>query len=102
MRFVRVAAAADLAEGAMKVVVADDRNIVLVNLDGEFYALDNQCPHLGGPLGQGVIQCGTIVCPWHGWQWDARSGRNVWPEVGWRAFRYEVKVEAGQVLVRVG
>jgi len=42
------------------------------------------------------------VCPWHGWQWDARSGRNVWPEVGWRAFRYEVKVEAGQVLVRVG
>jgi nitrite reductase/ring-hydroxylating ferredoxin subunit len=85
----------------MKLVQVDGRDLVLVNADGELYALDNRCPHLGGPLNRGRIEGRVVICPWHGWRWDAKSGRAVWPSVDWRAVSYPVVVEAGQVLVRV-
>ena len=101
MRFVKVAAAAELPVGGLKMVEVEGRDLVLVNVDGELYALDGQCPHQGGPLGRGRLEDGAVVCPWHGWKWDARSGRAVWPQVDWRAVRYPVVVEKGDVLVRV-
>jgi nitrite reductase/ring-hydroxylating ferredoxin subunit len=101
MRFERVAAVADLPPGTMKVVEVEGRDLVLVNADGLLYALDNRCPHLGGPLNRGRIEGRVVICPWHGWQWDAKSGRAVWPAVDWRAVSYPVVVEDGQVLVRV-
>ena len=101
MRFVKVAAAAELPVGGLKMVEVEGRDLVLVNVDGELYALDGQCPHQGGPLGRGRLEDGAVVCPWHGWKWDARSGRAVWPPVDWRAVRYPIVVDKGDVLVRV-
>jgi pyruvate oxidase len=98
---VRVAAAAELSSGRMIVVEIEGRDVVVVNDDDRYYALDNRCPHLGGPLGKGRLEEGAIVCPWHGWRWDPKSGRAVWPQVDWRAFSYPVVVEDGQILVRV-
>jgi len=43
-------------------------------VDGELVVMDNTCPHRGGPLGQGVVENGHIVCPWHAWAFDAKSG----------------------------
>ena len=100
-RFVKVASADELASGEMLTVEVEGRELVLVNLDGQFFALDNQCPHMGGPLGRGRVEQGTIVCPWHAWQWDPKSGRAVSPPVDWRALTYPVRVEDGDVLVRV-
>ena len=85
----------------MRIVEVEGRDLVLVNVDGQFYALDNRCPHQGGPLGRGTVEDGAIVCPWHGWRWDPRSGRAIWPQVDWRALSYPVVVDDGQVLVRV-
>jgi nitrite reductase (NADH) small subunit len=51
-----------------------ERVICVANVNGEFSALDNVCPHRGGPLGQGMIEGDKIVCPWHGWQFDAKTG----------------------------
>jgi nitrite reductase (NADH) small subunit len=101
VQLVRVADVADLPAGSMKLVTVDGRDLVVVNHDGQFYALDNRCPHLGGPLGRGRIEGRVVVCPWHGWRWDVKSGRAVWPEGQWRVFRYPVVVEDGQVFVRV-
>jgi len=43
---------------------------------GEYAALDNRCPHQGGPLGEGSIENGMLRCPWHGWDYDPISGRS--------------------------
>ena len=100
-RYTAVAAAADIPPGTMRTVDVEDWCIVVVNVDGEFFAYDNQCPHLGGPLGKGRVEGTTIVCPWHAWKFDARSGRPVWPQGAWKATRFPVAVENGQVMVRV-
>lgn len=48
--------------------------IALFNINGTIHALENSCPHMGGPLGEGDIDEGTVICPWHGWQFDIASG----------------------------
>jgi nitrite reductase (NADH) small subunit len=102
VRFVAVASAADFPPGTMRTVDAEDWRLVVVNVDGEFFAYDNQCPHNGGPLGKGKLEGGALVCPWHAWRFDARTGRPIWPEGGaWKATRFPVVVEDGQVKVRV-
>ncbi len=101
MRYVRVGAADELPAGGLKAVQVEDRDIVVVNVDGELFALDGRCPHQGGPLGRGRLEGGAVVCPWHAWKWDARTGRAIWPAVDWRAARYPVVVQDGDVLVRV-
>lgn len=50
------------------------KTICVANADGEFSAMDNMCRHHGGPLGQGVVLNGKVVCPWHGWEYDAKTG----------------------------
>ncbi len=95
-----VAAAADMPPGSMRTVDAEGWRLVVVNVGGEFRAFDNRCPHLGGPLGKGRLDDGALVCPWHGWRFDARTGRSIWPEGVWRATRFPVDVQDGTVMVR--
>jgi len=99
--FERVARVEDVPPGRMKRVEVDGRDVVLINLDGTFYALDNNCPHNGGPLAQGSLDAcaGRIVCPWHAWTWEVKSGRAVTPPVPFRAITYPVRVEGSIVLV---
>jgi nitrite reductase/ring-hydroxylating ferredoxin subunit len=72
-----VARAEDVPRGTGRVVNADGRLIALFNCDGTYYAIDNQCPHRGGPLGKGALDGATVVCPWHGWSFDVTTGVNV-------------------------
>jgi nitrite reductase/ring-hydroxylating ferredoxin subunit len=62
------------AEGEAKEFPCDDKVICIANIEGELRAMDNVCLHRGGPLGQGVIEGNKVVCPWHGWQFDPRTG----------------------------
>jgi nitrite reductase (NADH) small subunit len=92
--------AALLAPGDCTEVMVASRAIALYNVGGTFYATANQCLHRGGPLGQGMLSGCEVMCPWHAWSWDVRTGENVAnPEL--KIESYEVKVEDGQVLVRV-
>jgi nitrite reductase (NADH) small subunit len=61
--------------GEAKEFFGRSKAICVVNLEGEFYAMDNICPHWGGPLGQGKIENGRLRCPWHGWDFDPKTGR---------------------------
>lgn len=98
MAFIRVADPNALAPGQGIVVTAKGREIALFNLDGEFYAIDNECPHASGPLGEGSVESGVVTCPIHAWEYDIRTGACLTvPEE--RVPRYAVKVEAGGVWV---
>jgi nitrite reductase (NADH) small subunit len=61
-------------EKGMVVGLNDGREIALFNVDGKIYALDNSCPHMGGPLGEGELKGCIVTCPWHGWQFDVKTG----------------------------
>jgi nitrite reductase (NADH) small subunit len=52
--------------------------ICLANVGGELSALDNLCPHRGAPLGQGWVEGGAVVCPWHSWTFNVKLGRRGW------------------------
>ncbi len=76
----RVATVEELPSGRVKTVTAGTRSMALTNIDGEFHAMDNRCPHQGGPLGEGSIESGKdgqcwLRCPWHGWDFDPKTGR---------------------------
>jgi nitrite reductase (NADH) small subunit/3-phenylpropionate/trans-cinnamate dioxygenase ferredoxin subunit len=73
--FVAVAKINEVPPGTGRIVEVQGIWVALFNVDGTFYAIDNTCPHAGGPLGEGRLD-GTIVeCPWHGWKFDVVSGR---------------------------
>jgi nitrite reductase (NADH) small subunit len=97
-QLVTVARAEDVSPGGARVVKAGDHELALYNVDGEFYATKGQCLHLKGPLGDGDLDGPVITCPWHGWQYDVRTGENEFD----RAIQletFEVVVEDGDVKV---
>jgi nitrite reductase (NADH) small subunit/3-phenylpropionate/trans-cinnamate dioxygenase ferredoxin subunit len=98
--FSKACPASDVAPGAGKLVAVDGKEIALFNVDGTFYALDNECPHRGGPLGEGDLEGCIVTCPWHAWQYDVRTGESITDDL--KVARYDVKVEGGDVLVAVG
>ena len=98
--FHRALAAGDLVPGACTEVVVAGRAVALYNVDGTFYATANQCLHRGGPLGQGMLSGCEVMCPWHAWSWDVRTGENV-ANPSLKMETFEVRVEDGAVFVRV-
>ena len=78
--WIRVAGREELPEGRVMTVTARTTTICLVHFEGEWVAMDNRCPHQGGPLGEGSIERGFedkcwIRCPWHGWDFDPLTGK---------------------------
>jgi nitrite reductase/ring-hydroxylating ferredoxin subunit len=94
----RVAAVGDIPDGQGLVVEAAGRTVAVFNVDGTYYAIDNACPHRGGPLGEGDVEGTVVSCPWHAWRWDVRTGANVNnPAV--RVACFPVRVEAQGIFV---
>jgi nitrite reductase/ring-hydroxylating ferredoxin subunit len=71
---VRVARVSEVAEGQGIVVEVGGKRIALFCYQGDFFALDETCPHRGGPLHEGLIQDGVVACPWHLWLFDLKTG----------------------------
>ena len=99
--WVEAAKLAELGDGTATEVVVGDQIIALVNAGGEVHALDGMCAHQGGPLGKGDLSGCTLTCPWHGWQYDVTSGRQLLSE-HIRQRRYPVRIEGDTILVRLG
>ena len=94
----KVATISELKPGEGKVVHALGREIALFNLNGQFCAIDNTCPHQGGPLGEGMLDGDEVICPWHGWTINVKNGSCSFnPRVKVDAFA--VKVEGQDVLI---
>ena len=73
--FVTVATVDELPPGTGKTVEVQGARIALFNVGGSFYAIDNTCPHAGGPLGEGSLKGDVVECPWHGWKFDVCTGQ---------------------------
>ena len=99
--FTKLTTQSDLpAEGEAKEFPCGDKVICVANVNGTISAVDNVCLHRGGPLGQGVIDGDKIVCPWHGWQFTAKTGEAVHNPAAKLAL-YPVKVEGEDVFVEL-
>lgn len=97
---VRVGGAGDVPPGEGRVVEVEGRSVAVFNVDGHYYAIDNVCPHRGGPLGEGDLDGAVVSCPWHAWRWDVRTGANTNnPAV--KLGCYPVVEEAGALFVEL-
>jgi nitrite reductase (NADH) small subunit/3-phenylpropionate/trans-cinnamate dioxygenase ferredoxin subunit len=100
MKTVRVAQLTDLEPGTCLSVEAEGIGIALFNVAGAVYALDNTCPHAGGPLGEGTVTGMLVTCPWHGWRYDVRTGtRPENPDI--RVACYPVRIEGNEIHVSI-
>ena len=97
----RCGKAAELPPGASKVVEIRGRAIAIFNLNGTLHALDNTCPHQGGPLGEGYLEeSGVVSCPWHGWTFDLKTGVSpIDPDL--KVGCYAVRVVDGVIVVEL-
>jgi nitrite reductase/ring-hydroxylating ferredoxin subunit len=84
----------------MREITIDGVNIVICNVDGVFHAMRGTCPHRMAPLAYGALHGHTVVCPWHAWEFDCRTGKLDF-NADVRLETYDVNVEAGQIYVRV-
>jgi nitrite reductase (NADH) small subunit len=91
---------AELPAGAVAEIVVGEAIVALINVDGELFALDGMCSHQGGPLGKGRLDGCTLTCPWHGWQYDARTGKQLLSETI-RQRRYATRIEGDTIWVAV-
>jgi nitrite reductase/ring-hydroxylating ferredoxin subunit len=98
--FVTVAALTDVPPGTGKTVDVSGIWIALCNIDGTLYAVDNTCPHAGGPLGEGKLKEGIIECPWHGWKFDLRTGQRV-NNPNFTVACCDVRVVDGQIQIKL-
>jgi nitrite reductase (NADH) small subunit len=98
--FVAVGRVEDVPEGTLRTVRVGDEEITLAHCDGGLHATQAHCIHLQGPLGEGTLDGCVLTCPWHGWQYDVRTGANEFD----RAIRlrtYDVDVADGEIRVRL-
>jgi 3-phenylpropionate/trans-cinnamate dioxygenase ferredoxin subunit len=106
-----VATVNEIPPGERKIVEVEGRSVGVFNIDGEFFALRNSCPHQGGSLCEGRLtgllessvpgeytytRKGEILrCPWHDWEYDLKTGQSWWNPARRRARKYKVSVESG-------
>ncbi len=77
MEYVKVAQTTELPPGSKKKISLGNKDILLTNFEGTYYALDNRCPHMGGSLFDGKLEGNHIICPKHGSVFDVKTGRVV-------------------------
>ncbi len=100
MALVRIAALDELPEGRLMQREAGGMTVAICNHAGTIRAFNGLCPHRGGPLGQGNLVDGCIVCPWHAWEFSVDKGELDYnPDI--KLQRYNVVIQGGDVLVDV-
>ncbi|MGA7908679.1 MAG: Rieske 2Fe-2S domain-containing protein [Candidatus Sulfotelmatobacter sp.] len=99
--FIKLTTQSDLpAIDEAKEFPCGDKTICIANVNGEFSALDSVCLHRGGPLGQGMIEGNKVVCPWHGWEWDVKTGVAT-QDSSMKIAVYPLKIENGDAMVEI-
>jgi len=108
MGFVKVANITELNNGEKKKVVVTGVEILISNIDGEYYAISNKCPHMGGSLSEGTLAEGIITCPKHGSKFYVRTGKEVGDaKIAFIKIKvkdaavYPVKIEGTDILIEL-
>lgn len=99
MVWMQAARVSEIPVGNGKLVILDDELIALFNIDGNFHAIDDACPHQGAPLSEGVIRGCITVCPWHGAEFDVTDGKLLSGPGGGDVRCYAVKTDGEDILI---
>lgn len=100
--FVKIIAVSDLGPGKMKTVQARGKRLALANVDGQFFAIDDACTHAQCSLGgEGFLEGGTVTCGCHGSKFDVTNGKVLAGPASTDEGSYAIKVENGDVYVRI-
>ena len=97
----KIAQCRELACGNGIVVLAGGKELALFNLDGSFYAIDNECTHTGGPLGEGMINGDEVECPWHAACFNIKTGKASGAPAKSDVKTYPVVVKGDDIYVRL-
>ncbi len=92
---------AEVPPGQGKACEVGARQIAVFNLGGEFLAIDNMCPHDGGPLAEGELRGCSVTCPWHGAEFDVRTGAVLTPPATENVRAYPVIVRDGRLEIEL-
>jgi len=88
------------ARDAVREMTVGQHKLCVANIGGVLYAMDNECPHRLGPLGEGVVEDGAVLCPWHGWAFDPVTG-GCKESAQAKVKTYPVEIEGEVVLVEM-
>ena len=100
-KFVKVATKSEIADQSAKLLEIEDKRIAVFNLGGRFYALDDTCPHVEGPLSEGPIEGEEVECPWHGSRFNIKTGEVTASPAVEGVARYNVRVTGDDIEVEV-
>jgi nitrite reductase/ring-hydroxylating ferredoxin subunit len=90
-----------LPPGAGKVVSVAGKTLAMFNVDGRIFAVDNRCPHDGAPLAEGSVDGTTLICPWHGAEFDLTCGKVLCPPATEDLKSYPVFVTGDTIEVEI-
>lgn len=99
--FVKVAKAADIGAGAMKGYVIGDNKIMIANVGGKYYAVEDRCTHANAKLSAGMLMGNMVMCMAHGAQFDVTSGEALSSPAKTAAKTYEVRVSGDDIEVKL-
>lgn len=99
--FVKVATTGELGRGEAKRVEVRGKAIALFNLGVSYHAIDDECPHRGGPLSEGLVEGEEVTCPWHGSKFNVRTGKVLEPPAQGGVASYPVRVSGADIEVEV-
>jgi 3-phenylpropionate/trans-cinnamate dioxygenase ferredoxin subunit len=98
---IEVAKTNEIEPGTGKLIEVEGNEIALFNCDGSYYAIDNECTHVGGPLCEGDLEGDKIICPWHGAEFDVKTGKVLGPPAEESIKSYKVRVEGDSIKIEV-
>ena len=99
--FIKVAELDDLEDGELMGVEVDGEPVCLANVEGTIYAFTDDCTHIGGPLNEGELDGQVLTCPWHGAQFDVRTGKVLRGPARQDISIYPVCVDGTSILIRL-
>lgn len=97
----KVATTRDLPPGAARAIEVAGRSIAIFNVEGVVHAIDNDCTHDGGPLSEGVVRDGCVVCPWHAAEFDLVTGKALTPPAVEDVRCYKVSIFGDEVFLEI-
>ncbi len=99
MAITTVAAIQEIPSGQAKKVKVGDKDVALFNVNGTFYAIDDTCPHRGGPLSEGELEGSEVTCPWHGARFNVTTGAHLCPPANRDVTAYKIQVTGNDVQI---